>query len=96
MTETLALGYSVLSEGYLVNTNMTGFKWFSKIFDSLCALNENSICNLDGLKTFGEGFQLQHNLKLLFFHMIFGFIKHINRYIPLCVTIPSMNGLSLL
>ena len=26
----------VLSESYPMNTNMTGFKWFSKIFASLC------------------------------------------------------------
>ena len=37
MTETLARGYSsdssiVLSESFPMSTNMTGFKWFSKIF----------------------------------------------------------------
>ena len=26
----------VLSESYLMNTNMTGFRWFSNIFASLC------------------------------------------------------------
>ena len=39
MTETLVhMGthLSVLCEGYLMNTNMTGFKWFSKIFASKC------------------------------------------------------------
>ena len=27
---------SVLNESYPMNTNMTGFKWFSKFFASLC------------------------------------------------------------
>ena len=36
MTETLAHGYSfentrILSESYTMNTNMTWFKWFSKM-----------------------------------------------------------------
>ena len=31
----------VLSESYLMSTNMTGFRWFSKIF--ACALDENSL-----------------------------------------------------
>ena len=38
MTETLANGYSSEStqrESYPMNTNMTGFRWFSKIFASL-------------------------------------------------------------
>ena len=26
----------VLSESYPMNTNMTGFRWFSKLFASLC------------------------------------------------------------
>ena len=26
----------VLSKSYIMNTNMTGFYWFSKIFASLC------------------------------------------------------------
>ena len=34
ITATLAHGYS--SETTPVNTNMTGFRWFSKIFASLC------------------------------------------------------------
>ena len=39
MTESLAHGYSYksyLGESYPMNTNMTGFGWFSKIFASLC------------------------------------------------------------
>ena len=41
MTKTLAHGVMdthlrVLSESYLMNTNMTGFGWLSKIFASLC------------------------------------------------------------
>ena len=43
MTETLAYGYSfdlrVFSESYQINTNMTGFKWFSKIFVSKSSLS---------------------------------------------------------
>ena len=31
-----------LSESYLMNTNMTGFRWFSKILASLC-LDESSL-----------------------------------------------------
>ena len=56
MTETLAHEYSsisrqpermnthlrVLNESYLMNTNMTGFRRFSKIFASY-ALNESSL-----------------------------------------------------
>ena len=34
MTETLEHGWS--SESYPMNTNATGFKWFSKLFASLC------------------------------------------------------------
>ena len=40
MTETLAHCYSsesILGENYSMNTNMTGFIWFSKIFASLWA-----------------------------------------------------------
>ena len=39
MTENLAHGYSsegTLSEGFPMNTNMTDFRWFSKVFASLC------------------------------------------------------------
>ena len=32
----------VLSESYLMNTNMTGFRCFSKIFACVCALDESS------------------------------------------------------
>ena len=32
----------VLSKSYLMNTNMTGFRWFSKILVSLC-LDESSL-----------------------------------------------------
>ena len=35
MTEILA-NKRVLSKNYPMNTNMTGFRWFSKIFASLC------------------------------------------------------------
>ena len=31
----------VLSKSYPMNTNMTGFRWFSKIFSSLCLMDEN-------------------------------------------------------
>ena len=33
----------VLSESYPMNTNMTGFRWFSKIFVSLCLMDESSL-----------------------------------------------------
>ena len=38
MTEPWHIGthLRVLSESYLMNTNMTVFRWFSKIFASLC------------------------------------------------------------
>ena len=38
MTKTLAHGTHmvVLSESFLMSTNMTGFRWFSKIFAILC------------------------------------------------------------
>ena len=46
MTETLANGYSsdmiVLSKNYTMNTNMTGFKRFSKFVNSF-AFDENSL-----------------------------------------------------
>ena len=32
----------VLSKSYPMNTNMTGFRWFSKMFASLC-LDESSL-----------------------------------------------------
>ena len=44
MTETLADGthLRVLSESYPMNTNMTEFRWFSKVFASF-ALNDGSL-----------------------------------------------------
>ena len=38
MAETLAHGYHlrVLSESFPINTNKMGFRWFSRIFASLC------------------------------------------------------------
>ena len=39
----------VLSEGYPMNTNMTGFRWFSKIFVSLWALWTKVTSVLQGL-----------------------------------------------
>ena len=39
MIETLAYGYlseSTQRESYPINTNMTGFRWFPKIFAFLC------------------------------------------------------------
>ena len=46
MIETLAHGYS--SENAPMNTNMTGFKWFSKIFRSFKAFSQryNDISNI--------------------------------------------------
>ena len=51
MIETLAHGYSsrVLSESFPMNTNMTGFRWFSKNFASL--LNERSL-SIERVKRF--------------------------------------------
>ena len=34
--------FTVLSESYPMNTNMTGFRWFSKILNP-CALDESSL-----------------------------------------------------
>ena len=33
----------VLGESYPMNTNTTGFKWFSKYFFGICALDEGSL-----------------------------------------------------
>ena len=52
MTETLAHVYSsprVLSKSFPVNTNMTGFRWFSKFLHP-CALDESIASALEGLK----------------------------------------------
>ena len=38
-----------LSESYPKNTNMTGLRWFSKIFASLCLLTKVAL-ELEGLK----------------------------------------------
>ena len=38
-----------LSESYLMNTNMTGFIWFSEIFTSLCS-DKSIVSALEGLK----------------------------------------------
>ena len=40
----------VLHDGYSINTNMTGFRWFSKI-ESMCscALDESSLIAVKGL-----------------------------------------------
>ena len=46
MTETVAHGYSSESSGrelYPMNTNMTEFRWFSKVFFCPCALDESSL-----------------------------------------------------
>ena len=40
----------VLTEGYLMNTNMTGFKCFSKIFASLCFGWKDRASALEGLR----------------------------------------------
>ena len=34
-----------LSESFPMNTNMTGFRWFSRIFASLCELDESRLSN---------------------------------------------------
>ena len=42
----------VLNESFPMNTNMTGFGWFAKIFASLCALYESSL-SIGRVKGFG-------------------------------------------
>ena len=42
MTETLGAHLRVLSESFLMNTNMAGFGWLSKYLH-LCALDESSL-----------------------------------------------------
>ena len=39
----------VLSESYPMDTNMTGFRWFSKILLS-CALDDSIVSVLEGLR----------------------------------------------
>ena len=55
MTETLAYGthLGVLSESFLMNTNMTGFRWVSKILRP-CALDESSL-SIGRVKTYAGG-----------------------------------------
>ena len=45
MTETLAYGTHprVLNESFPMNTNKIGFRWLSKIFASICTLDESSL-----------------------------------------------------
>ena len=40
MTETLGTDLRVLSESYPMNTNITGFRWFSESVVSLCLEGE--------------------------------------------------------
>ena len=42
----------VLSKSSPMNTNMTGFEWFSKIFASLCLMDEVALA-LEGLRQRG-------------------------------------------
>ena len=59
MTETLANGYS--SERTLrepTNTNMTGFRWFSKIFAPLCLDKSSLSIGRVNINT-GEGLSLR-------------------------------------
>ena len=42
--------FRVLSESFPMNTNMTGFRWFSKIFVSLCFGPKYSALALEELK----------------------------------------------
>ena len=39
----------VLSESYQINTNMTGYRWFPKIFASLCFFFTKVASALEGL-----------------------------------------------
>ena len=65
MTETLAYGthLTVLSESYLMNTNMTGFKCFSKFWTKVdSALEELNPSNLIFLKCFSHLFSQYMNI----------------------------------
>ena len=51
----------VLDKSYLLNTSMTGIRWFSKIFASLCSIrgvrNQNRCSNIKGVHTLRSSYQ---------------------------------------
>ena len=55
ITETLGTHMRVLGESYLVNTNMTGFKWFTKIFALLCFWGKYKL-SIGRVKVFFQNF----------------------------------------
>ena len=66
MTKTLAHGYSSKRESFPMNTNMTGFRWFSKIFASLCF---GQLKVASALKGLNEYISFWGNLVLGLFHL---------------------------
>ena len=65
-TETLAYGISsesTISDSYLMNTNMTEFRWFSKIFPSLCFGQRHIASVLEGLSLFCHYKMMQKTFK---------------------------------
>ena len=63
MTETLTHGYSsesILSLSYLMNTNMVGFRWLSKIV-CICVLWIKVALALEGLMISDRSLQVKSN-----------------------------------